>query len=403
MARKKNIISKTLVEQLRQKVAASFGKPINHGFECVALSNEIKKHTDEYLSSQSLRRFFGFLPSDFSPAINTLNILSRYCRYFDWNDFVRKAQKKSYTPLTSKEEILLYLDFYNLQLHDEKDINFHNACRIINSRILSNPTLFESLAKPLAENRLARVFFYERFPFIDGLCSGYERGVNLYLRNTKEIEESQVYGICLLMLGAFLSEDMKLLHTSFAKLGPYQLHTQWHPFIIARFIGSHLLFYHATGQEDLKNTWLEQAHHYGRYFTSVSRIGYWKFPYYQFMICDYLNLVKEYLASNELMYPFKKRHDIDLVVEDGYFDALCIIAGVSLTGLAKPGQAFKKWELADCDKLGIIFKKYFTIQFLTGELQSTPLTRSKKRKQLQDRTAQLIEETGFVYFKNFLK
>ena len=403
MARKKNIISKPLLELLRQKVATSFGKPVNYGFECETLSHDINKHTHEYLSPQSLRRFFGFLPSDFSPAINTLNILSRYCKYFDWNDFAGKAQKKSYTPLTSKEEIQLYLDFYNLKLQDEKDINFHNACRIINSRILSNGALFDSLAKPLAENLLALVFFYERFPFIDGLCSGYDRGVSLYLQNTKEKEESQVYGICLLILGAFLSEDQKLLRTSFAKLGPYHLHQQWHPFIIARFIGSHLLFYHTTGQEERKNIWLEQAQHYGKYFSSASRIGYWKFPYYQFMICDYLNLVKEYLLSNELMYPIKKRHDNELVVEEGYFDALCIIAGISLIGLGKPGQAVKKWELADCDKLGIVFKKYFTIQFLTGELQSTPLSRTKKRKQLQDRSEQLIEETGFVYFRNFLK
>ncbi len=402
MPRKKTYVDTKLIGLLRQKVSTTFGKEITRSFECETLSMRIKEDTGEYLSPQSLRRFLGFLDSGFNPAINSLNILSRYCGYFDWDDFVGRSQRQTYVPLTTKEEMALYLDFYKLQLQDEQDINFHNACRIINTRILNNPALLEGLAKPLAQNPVAQIYFYERFPFIDGLCCGYERSIKLYLQHKKG-EEAQVFGICLLVLGAFLSKDNKLLHIAFAKLRRYSLQDKWHPFVIGRFIGSHLLFYHAMGQEEAKMGWLEQAKHYGNHFASVSRIRYWKFPYYQFMICDYLNLVREYRLSCKLLFPFRNIKNGELTVEEGYYDALLIISRVSSRGITKTDQARKALQEADFHKLGVIFKNYFTIQYLIVCLQSTPLNQIKKRKELMQRADQLIHQTGFIYFREFIK
>ena len=402
MTRKKTQIDPIATDRLRQNVSSTFGKQISRSFECEVLSIQVKAATGEYLSPQSLRRFFGFLDSGFNPAINSLNILSRYCGYFDWDDFASRSRRQAYVPLTSKEEMALYLDFYKLQLQDEQDINFHNACRIINTRILNNPALLEGLAKPLAQNPVAQVYFYERFPFIDGLCCGYERSIKLYLQHSKS-EEAQVFGICLLVLGAFLSRDNKLLHLVFAKLRRYSLQDKWHPFIIGRFIGSHLLFYHAMGQEEAKMGWLHQAKDYGDRFASVSHIRYWKFPYYQFMVCDYLNLVREYPLSYKLLFPFKSIKHGELKVEEGYYDALQIIAYVSSSGITKTDQASKALQEADFHKLGVTFKNYFAIQYSIVCLQSTPLNRIKKRKELLQRADQLIRQTGFIYFREFIK
>jgi hypothetical protein len=402
MSRKKTHIDPIVTGRLRQNVSSTFGKQISRSFECEVLSTQVKAATGEYLSPQSLRRFFGFLDSGFNPAINSLNILSRYCGYFDWDDFVSRSQRQTYVPLTTKEEMALYLDFYKLQLQDEQDINFHNACRIINTRILNSPALLRGLAKPLAQNPVAQVYFYERFPFIDGLCCGYERSIKLYLQHKKS-EEAQVFGICLLLLGAFLSKDNKLLHIIFAKLRRYSLQDKWHPFIIGRFIGSHLLFYHAMGQEEAKLGWLEQAKHYSNHFASASHIRYWKFPYYQFMVCDYLNLVREYRLSYKLLFPFRSIKHGELTVEEGYYDALLIIAYVSSSRITKAEQAGKAFQEAGLQKLGVIFKNYFTIQYLLVCLQSTSLGHIKKRKELLRRVDLFIRQTGFIYFRDFIK
>src|ERR1700742_5183331 len=116
MPRKRSYIDHKLFDMLREKVSITFGKKINHSFECETLSVLVKTATTEYISPQSLRRFFGFLVTDFNPAISSLNILSRYCGYIDWDDLVAHTKLKSYVPSTSKQEILLYLDFYKLQL-----------------------------------------------------------------------------------------------------------------------------------------------------------------------------------------------------------------------------------------------------------------------------------------------
>jgi hypothetical protein len=46
--------------------------------EIQQLQSEIKKNVNEYISVQTLNRFFGLIKNDFKPSITTLNILGRY-------------------------------------------------------------------------------------------------------------------------------------------------------------------------------------------------------------------------------------------------------------------------------------------------------------------------------------
>jgi hypothetical protein len=403
MPRKKSLLNTKHTDSLKQKTAVTFGKAIKRSFECDLLSQHIKKATTEYLSAQSLRRFWNFLETPFSPAINTLNILSRYCGYQDWDDFTGNIQSAVFTPINSKEEMRLYLDFFKLHINDEQDMNYHNACRLISSRILNNKALFEGLVKHLAENQVAQVFFFERFPFIDGLGTGYDRGIKLYLQHKKN-EEAQVFGICLLLLGAFLSQKDKLLKFYFSKLEQYTLQNNWHPFLTGRYIGSQLLYCHAFEKEPEKYFWLEKAKNYGKHFHHISNIKFWRFPYYQFMMCDYLNLVEEYRLSYELLHPFKKLQKTEITVEDGYHDALCIINGVSLSGLGKKEQAAQQvWQSANFDKLSIIFKKYFTLQYLASNTRATSMISVTKKNQLSEQADTMIRETGFIYFRKIMQ
>jgi hypothetical protein len=387
--------------RLRQNVVSTFGKQISRSFECEVLSLRISASTGEYISPQSLRRFFGFLDTDFNPSINSLNILSRYCGYFDLDDFASRTRRQAYEPLTTHEEMTLYLEFYHLQLQDEQDINFHNACRIISTRILKNPALLDGLSKPLAQNPVSQIYFYERFPFIDGLCCGYERSIKLYLQHKKS-EEAQVFGLCLLTLGAFLSQDYKLLDIAFTKLSRYSLQENWHPFLIGRFIGSHLLFHHAMDQEEAKLAWLEQANHYGSHFASMSRIRYWKFPYFQFMVCDYLNLVREYQLSYKLLLPFRSVKLNEVTVEEGYWEALLIIMHVCSSGLSRMERSHKVPQESDLNKLGIAFKNYFTIQYIFACLQLPPRKSAKKKKEMLQRADLLVRQTGFIHFRELI-
>ena len=200
----------------------------------------------------------------------------------------------------------------------------------------------------------------------------------------------------------FSFKTQKKLHIIFARLSQYNLQDTWHPFIIGRFVGSHLLYYHFVGQEDGKFEWVERAKQYGKHFASISRINYWKFPYYQFMICDYLNLVKEYQLAYELLFPLRNIKNEDVMVEDGYYDALLIINGVSIIGMRTPTIKARKWKSTGFNKFGITFQKYFTLQYLIGCLQLLEPAKRKERRQLREKIDQLIQQTGFVYFKDII-
>ncbi len=383
---------------LRQKIESTFGKSVTRSFQCDLLSSHIKKATGEYLSAQSLRRFFGLLRADFNPAISTLNILSRYCGYADFDDFSGQLRTPAFTPANSKEEVQLYLDFFKLKLQKEEDINLHNACRIIATRILKNAALFEELAKPLAQSPMAQVFFYERFPFIDGLCSGYARGIKLYLQHKKE-DEAQIFGVALLILSAFLSKNQAQLQACFKQLQSFRQQNDWHPFVTARYIGSHLLHYHVQNDIVEKERWLAIAKTNGQQLSRPSKIRFWHFPYYQFLLCDYLNLIKEYPLSAHLMSAVSEQNRKDMLVEEGYYEALMIIDGISLNGLKKTRSAEKKWQAVDFGKLGITFRKYYALQYALALLPSIAFSKRKKRQQLQNEIQRLIEETGFTYFR----
>src|SRR6266542_2098408 len=168
MSRPKNAIDQKHIKQLIKLTHQTFGKPLNHSFESEVLSKDVKRVTGIYLSPQTIRRFFGFLETEFSPSVKTLNALAVYNGFINWHSFIEQSSS-NYQPLTLDQEDNLYLDFYKIEMEEEGDMNYHNASRNISFRILSNPQLLSKLSPALAKNPASQVYFFEHFPFIDGL------------------------------------------------------------------------------------------------------------------------------------------------------------------------------------------------------------------------------------------
>src|SRR5690606_37307030 len=99
------------------------------------------------------------------------------------------------------------------------------------------------------------VYFFERFPYIDGLCTDYKRSIQLYLQ--KKQKEAQIFGNSLLFLSAFLSGRNEELKLFLERLNKFNLDRNLHPFTIARYIGSNILY----EQRRNENTdhWIEEV------------------------------------------------------------------------------------------------------------------------------------------------
>ncbi|MGE0078587.1 MAG: hypothetical protein AB7S48_12060 [Bacteroidales bacterium] len=78
-----------MIGNLKSEVELKFGRKISYQKDCNILSNSIIETTKEYISPATLRRVFGFLSTNSNPSRVTLDILSHYIGYKEWEDFVQ--------------------------------------------------------------------------------------------------------------------------------------------------------------------------------------------------------------------------------------------------------------------------------------------------------------------------
>lgn len=390
MSRPRNAIEQKHTRQLARLTHHTFGKPLTHSFESELLSKDIKRATGIYLSPQTLRRFFGFLKTEFSPSIKTLNALSLYNGFPNWHLF-KEQSSPDYQPLTLDQEVNLYLDFYGIEMEAEGDMNYHNAARNIALRILFNPHLLSKLSPALAKNPVAQVYFFEHFPFIDGLCTDYKRSIQLYLQ--KKEDAAQIFGNSLLFLSAFLGKRYEELEVYRDKMNKLGLQKSMHPFTIARHIGSNILFQQLTGGDPSYG--METANKWNLYFLQKGNIGFWRYPYFQHMMCDYLNLAGLFTESHQMartIQLFGKNYEI----EKGYPEALEVISRIA-RHLSQPDD-FKKWfeTTRVYDTISPLFKKFYQLQAL--RIYYSLLASTSKKQKAKTALNQLVSQTGFVSF-----
>lgn len=71
-------------ELLIEKIEEVYGKKLEYCSECESLAAMIEETTGEKLALVTLKRFFGFTSARVEPRLSTLDILSRFCGYADF-------------------------------------------------------------------------------------------------------------------------------------------------------------------------------------------------------------------------------------------------------------------------------------------------------------------------------
>ncbi|QKG80587.1 NACHT domain-containing protein [Tenuifilum thalassicum] len=96
-------------KRLIEEVEKQFGKKVAYQRDCKTLSEKVFDKTNEYISPATLRRLFGFLSTNSKPSRVTLDILSRYCEFKDWQDFIDKQHIPSAQQNIDAHQIWLHL------------------------------------------------------------------------------------------------------------------------------------------------------------------------------------------------------------------------------------------------------------------------------------------------------
>jgi len=76
------------VELLKEKIESLFGNPIKYPKDCYALSVAIDNKIGRQVSETTLKRIWNLVKSPFNPSKYTLDSLSLYLGYRNWEDFV---------------------------------------------------------------------------------------------------------------------------------------------------------------------------------------------------------------------------------------------------------------------------------------------------------------------------
>jgi hypothetical protein len=249
------------------------------------------------------------------------------------------------------------------------------------------------LSPALAKNPVSQIYFFEHFPYIDGLCSDYKRSIQMYLQ--KKDGGAKIFGNSLLFLSAFLSGRDKELELYITRMNKIQLTKSMHPFTVARYLGTNILYNVASGSV---NHFIESAEKWNRHFLQRN-IGPWHYPYFQHMICDYLNLAGLFSESSHFVRTINQVKG-DYEIEQGYSEALEVITQIANHTSSRSDYVNWFQTTKAFRRIHPIFKKYYRLQALC--IYNSIESKRKKTANVNNEISTLVNATGFNHYKKYL-
>ena len=382
---------------LKNKIELRYGKTITYSAECDKLASHIYHAIGVKISAQTLRRVLGFIKDGSKPSKSTLQVICNYCNV----DHVEElfAAKKPKLSAIDLEQINFIKSFYDIDLSANYDFNYHKACGNVARRIIDHPKYLDALSGFLTSSAVAQIFFFERFPHIDGMAGDYKKHFKRYVQSKKD-EEAQLFGNCILFLGAYLSQNKIELTDYLKRINSIAVHQEMHPFPQARKIMSNILYHHRDGDKTelvkWKNIAFEEEKKQLRGNTPSAH-----FPFFQFTMADAFNLVGDYESALKMIHLADldyKRYD-NALVELGYFECFDLVRAITYYHIGRKEDATRILNRIESAKFIFICHDYFLIQQKILELNRCKSTATKKYHKLETELNRLINKTGFTSFK----
>lgn len=394
MARTSNIVSQKQVLLLKQELILKAGFAILNPIDCEKLSDAIYRKTKFYISSSSLKRFMGFHKSDFNPSYQTLDIISIFCEYDGWNDFINP---NNHIEPVSNEELLFFKTIFNLKDYNtisDHDETMQMVSRRIAERLRQDPKAFETIIPDLAKNKLAQIFYFEHFPDYDNLVSYQYKGYIEYLKY-KKTTEAQIFGNCLLFFSAFLMMDKSLMKKYHTNLMGINITNEIHPMPLGRYYQCLILFQHFVEEKSIDKT----LKHIYSIEKRLPRIGlhFKNFPGFHYFVADALILSGHYKDALKIIELATKNYIIYReFVWKGYYRQFQLMMAEAHFHLKNTKKATLLLNKINPEKFYFISRQYFTVRLNLLRIQL-----HKENSNLKKETKELINKHGF-YVLNLL-
>lgn len=390
MARKPNNVSKTDVSRLIQEIENEIGFKILYPIDCEGLSDTVFRKTKHYLSPVTLKRFMGFYKSGFNPSYQTLDVLSFFCGYVGWNDFIYPTAKKN----ISQNELDFFMSFFNQKDYTrfaDHDESMQLISRRIAERLREDPRAFEKIIPELAKSTLGQTFYFEHFPDYDNLVSYQYKGYIEYLKH-KTNTEAQVFGNCLLFFRAFLLMDKPLMKQYYDTLAQLEIPENIHPMPLGRYYKCLLLYTHFVEEKSLDKI----IKHIFSIEKRLPQFGlhFKNFPGFHYFVSDALTLCGYYKEVLKLIDLATKNYKIDReFIWKGYYRQFQLMQAEAYYGLNNKEKSVVLMKKVNPNNFYFISRKYFSLRYLLLKSRLQNLTITEKNS-----VSEIIRTCGYTCF-----
>ena len=391
MPRKKTEINKQYLKILQQKVLEHSGIQLLRSVDCDKLAKIVSEKTNSYVNGISFKRLYGFTKYPFSPAIQTLDILSQFVGCNNWYHF--ESTLSDNYPI-SKQELDIYLSFYDIDFVNDvqpHEGGFQSVSRKIARRFREDSNALSRNIDNLVSKPYAQIFFVEHFPDYDNLCNYFYKVYEGYL-NYKKTREAQLFGNSMLFLKSFWLLDKKGCCKYLQQTNKIKVDSSIHPYVIGRYYACNLIydsfFRKGENMQKIYSDFLELR-------KELPKTGkhFYDFPAAEYILAEALLHCKDYqkcIETIELGF-----NDFSLKMEfvrKGYYrqmQLLWLIASKKLNQNFKIDSQLLKIKP---ENFYFISQKYFTVLFYCAKGTPKDLEKAKN----------LATEMGNKYFLEVL-
>lgn len=236
-------------EQLRAEVEALFGARITNAGDCKRLSEKIQLITDQRLSDQTLRRFWGLIPATSKIKIATKDILSKYVGCADFEHFVYKQTQQIQAPPAINFDLVIRMFENNKVDENEYHLWHEGFSQILVEFIFSNQQLYELFVTKLHTNSYAMKFVMAEYFYYHLLGNDwYLKGLERFTKHSKVLHHKVYYlsmELTKYMLQAQPERMPKLLYEAFLLMGDLKVQPTI-PFPLVGSVFGLAIYYHHT-------------------------------------------------------------------------------------------------------------------------------------------------------------
>jgi hypothetical protein len=378
------------INTLKREVEYKVGRKIVTSKDCIELSEGIFVRTQFRINSNTLRRFFGLVKSEYPASIGTLNILSLYCGASSFEDLVA-YQKTSVEPaINETPKLLKYLVslFREVSVPNINDPTFIKVAHATIDFLIQHKEIAYSFQKEVAGIANGRRFYFEQFVNIDKLNSFYGAGLRYYLAESGQ-EESQVFGHSLLCLRYWLTGEHVKLESHYKQLIAFDVSEEFDLFTCARYFAAKLFYAEAKKLNTLEVIWEANAF----YLNLKSSDQYSRtFPCFEIVFAEAL-ILTGYYAEALVYTSVGSRRSLDGAppyVDKELFKNFKLYHAIVLFNLGNEKKASDLFDQILPSEFYFITKQFNTILYL--------LLGQKLRKIRigNEQIEFLLEQTGFA-------